>query len=224
MIVNQRRYLPLFDENGTCIARPDLYLLARMGFDDPSYEESDVLHAYNVMCSLDPSRHGFTRLENDIHRRYVLADLRLRRYAGSVLLELLRIAASIEQPARLKDAIQLAARHQAEHDSGRHLRGLTSLIREMEKSFSRYRSTSHLQAALVYGHPTIDQIEASEEMTTLFLARARGIEQLADKVFEDATVTWNPWRVPEAISPIQPTEMIGLEGEELSFLGAKPRA
>lgn len=105
------RYLPLIDPNGKWIDRPDLYLIAWMA--NAEREEERVVHQLSeFMASADNSQIALNSFENDVAKREVRKGHRHRLFAGQVVWEAVRIAATTRTPASAKQAIKLCARGQ----------------------------------------------------------------------------------------------------------------
>ncbi len=191
----EKRYLKLMQTDGQWIERPDLFLFVRMGSPD-SVPEEDLDHIYTSMLLRNEVTGPLRGLEVAIEKNYVRGDMRLRLHAAQTLLELVRIAATRLKPASVKQAKKLVAfnQHKATSRSSPE-----SLEREVERGFSMFRHTAHLQAAMVLGNPRVDEIENSPENTKRFLARARGLETFIDNNVAGQFFKWNPWRVPTHI-------------------------
>jgi hypothetical protein len=191
-----KRYLPIQTLDGGWINRVDLYLLARMGYeDDVGLEVVERLHAN--MCQSSPNLAAFNALDRDLHDRHVNRNLRYRLFAGQTVLELVRIAAHTKKPPSATQAVRLCAFNQwtDEHKRAQ----LRSLEREVKKAFSEYRNTAHLQAAMVLADPSVSDMENSKDHTLAFLARARGLEIFVDENVSGPGFKWEPWRIPPAI-------------------------
>ena len=191
-----KRYLPIQTPDGGWINRVDLYLLARMGYeDDVSVEVVEKLHAN--MCQSSPNEAAFNALDRDLHDRHVNRNLRYRLLAGQTLLQLVRIAAHTKKPPSATQAGRLCAFNQWHHEQKK--AQLPSLERDVRKAFSQYRNTAHLQAAMVLADPSVSQVENSERNTLAFLARARGLEMFVDSNVAGPDFKWDPWRIPPVI-------------------------
>jgi hypothetical protein len=190
--MTEKRYLPLIQDNGEWIDRPDLFILARMGVDDTEgYHEAD--HVYASMTFRKDATERFSSFEKDIEARQVRKNMQLRLFAGQAILELVRIAATTHKPPSAAQGIRLAAfNHQRTFKRS----SVESLEREVRRGLTKYRSTAHLQAAMVLGDPSVADMEASPEGTKRFLARARGLETFVDNSVVSDSFEWNPWRVP----------------------------
>ncbi len=211
-----RRYLPLFDGDGNWIDRPDLYLLARMAYPD---REGDgvVAQLHQTMRNADNLREALNPLEADISKRHVARQTRPRILAGSVVLELARIAATpVVQPS-IKAAIRLVASGQTEFDGKR--AQMASMVREVEKGFSEYRNTAHLQAAAIRARPSLETMECSETGTIRFLSQARGFEMLLDEWLSDGRTKWHPWRVPPEVPATSDIPQPRLDQQEIDLIG-----
>ncbi|MFC3613352.1 hypothetical protein ACFORG_06240 [Lutimaribacter marinistellae] len=211
-----KRYLPLRDADGAWIARPDLFVLVRMavqGDDDNQL----VWQAYRHMTELcDNNSTELNELEALLERKYVRANMTERRYSAMVVVELLRLHLS-DMPPILGRAVQLVARHVHLHE--RKTTEVSSLVDQSRKSFARYRSTCHLEAALRI-HGASKTFENDPEAFHQFLAAARAIELFLDKVFAKRPMTWSPWRVPEYVQPKLSGTMTRLTIEERALVAS----
>lgn len=214
--MDKRRYLPLFDTDGKWIDRPDLYLFARMAYADQDDDEI-VVQLYDTMRRTDNRREALNLLESDLARRHVARQSRARVLAGTVVLELARIAAVSCGRVSLKAAFRLVATHQLGFDGKR--AQVESVRREVEKAFSDYRNTAHLQAALLTA-PSADAMECSEVETTRFLSYARGFEILLDEHLTGDRTKWHPWRIPERFPATPVIDLPALDEHERAILNA----
>lgn len=210
-----RRYLPLFDGDGNWIDRPDLYLLARMAYADRDGDEV-VAQLHETMRSAHNLREALNPFEADISDRHVARHKRPRALAGSVVLELGRIVATPGVRPSIKAAIQLVAIGQKEFDRKR--AQLASIVREVEKGFSDYRNTAHLQAAAIRARPSLETIECSEPGTIRFLSQARGFEMLLDEWLSEGRTKWHPWRVPPEVPATSDIPQPRLEQQEIDLI------
>lgn len=209
--MNNDRYLPLFfGANSKWIERPDLYLLARMGADD-NEDDTVVRQIYTAMLQANNLDKSLNRFEQSIEKRHVRGDLRLRLFAGQTLLEMIRISATTRRAPSATQAIRLTAKNQLSFTKKS---STESLEREIRRGFSSFRNTAHFQAAMVIGDPSVEEIEGSEEETTRFLARARGLELFVDSNVTGPNFKWIPWRVPTKIAPETKIELPSLNEEE----------
>jgi len=212
--MTSRRYLPLKNDSGAWIERPDLFVLARMAVPDTEVDYV-VVQIYDTVKRADNSSPLLNSFESDIEKRQIGRSLRLRIFAGQVVLEMVRIAASISKSPSAAQAITLASlnHHRA---SGRS--SPEDLRREVKRGFSEYRNTAHLQAALVLAKPRIDEIEESRDALERFLGRARGFEYFFDTNVAHDGLPWTPWRIPKDIMPIFELDVPPLSREERRIL------
>lgn len=209
------RYLPLLNGNHDFWRdRPDLFLLARMDASD-KVEDAVVEQVYQTMRLSTNDSSELNSFEQTIERRHVRKNIKYRVFAGQVLLGIVRISASTNQPTSLAKAIQLSAFNQYKFSK----KSTTeNYAREARKGFSDFRNTAHLQAAMVYRDPAIDDIEGSEHHTTRFLSRARGFELFIDNNLGSPSFKWDPWRVPGHIPYETAIELPQLTAEERRVL------
>jgi hypothetical protein len=211
-----KRYLPIWTQEGGWINRVDLYLLARMGYeDDVGDDVVDRLHDFMSRSKNDAP--ALNELERDVEKRHVRRQLRLRHFAGQTLLGLVRIAATTGQSPSEGQAIRLCAVNQKLIDMRR--TKTESLEREIRRGFSMYRNTAHLQAAMIVADPSVCDMENSEEHTRNFLARARGLEIFVDANVAGKDFKWNPWRIPPVIAANFNISVEALSDEERKASG-----
>lgn len=196
-MMENKRYLPIIRPDGSWIDRPDLFLLARMGYEDNA-DEQVVHQLHDAMVRADNTVPSLNAFEQDIAKRHLNRELRLRLFAGQTLLELVRIATTNNEPPSASQGIRLAAfnQHRAKGRSS-----ADDLKREVRKGFTAFRGTAHLQAAMVLADPSVGDIETSEDHMIRYLARARGFEIFIDNNVVSKPFNWNPWRVPACIEP-----------------------
>lgn len=208
------RYLPIIDHCGEWIDRPDLFLLARMAYADRE-GEGVVNHLYDIMTHADNSQKDLNSIEKALEFSQVRKRLRHRLFAGQVVLEAVRIATTIQEPASAAQAIKLCAHRQFQLQRKS---SEDSLIRDVKRGFSDYRCTSHLQAALVLFGSSFSEIETSLENTRIFLSCARSLELFMDTNFSGEKVRWNPWRVPQIVAADYKLEFSALSEDEKRLL------
>jgi hypothetical protein len=206
------RYLPLLKAEGGWIDRPDLYVLARMSYED-GVGNQVVSQLYEMMKTADNSSPDLNILEGDLAKRQVGRNMRHRVLAGSVVLELVRLVATSKTTPSLAQAFRLVALNQGHHDKKRAHQ--ESLLREVRKGFSDYRNTAHLQAASLIADPG----EASEVGFLAFLARARAFELFLNTEMVSRKFSWEPWAVPNVISPAFDFRIRRLSAEEVAAAG-----
>ena len=213
--MTEQRYLPLFQANGDWIERPDLFLLALMAYEDKGHD-GVVEQIHGTMIRANYDLETLNSFERDIMERHLARQVRLRVFAGSTLLELIRISLTTgKAPSAAQGALLVAYNHfQATKQSS-----VENIEREVRKGFANFRATAHLQAAAIVNQPGLSDIEGSEENTRRFLARARGFEQLFDKNIVSRAFKWQPLRVPESIEPILEFPYPHLSSEELAAIG-----
>lgn len=212
------RHLPIFDDAGHWIARPDLFLLARMAYRDKD-EDEVVAQLYDVMCRADNTRSTLNLLEQDTSKRHVARQTRPRIFAGTVVLEYARIRATPAVKPTIAAAKKLVARGQIEFDGKR--AQFPSVLREVDKGFSEYRNTAHLQAALLMTDSRGGIFEGSEAETVGFLSRARALETLLDVALAGERLKWSPWRIPERIPVGARFDFPPLDDDEVKFLSSR---
>jgi hypothetical protein len=212
------RYLQLIRPDHSWIERPDLYLLARMSYED-KHDDSVVHQLYEAMCRGRNTFEDLNVFEADLEKRQLRRQLRHRLFAGSTVLELIRIAADTGKPPTATQAMQLVAFNQKrEEKTGT---SLESVLRDVRRGFSAYRNTAHLQATMIMANPSVSAIELSETHFLEFLARARGLEHFLDTNVFTRQQKWNPWRVPTRVNPIWDIVTKRLSAEERAAAGVK---
>ena len=187
------RYLPLKEPDGTWIERVDLYLLARLCYEDNEGHQV-VRQLYDAMLRADNRTPALNSFERVIEEQIAKRNLRHRLFAGQVVLEMVRIAASTNELPTPAQAIRLVCFNQGQHDGSR--ASPASLEREVRKGWTNYRNTAHLQAAFVFQVLHGIEIEASEEGTLALLELAGAFERFIDTNVVSNSLTWDPWRVP----------------------------
>lgn len=186
-----------------------------MSYEDEQ-DDRTVQQLYEFTLSAGHISQPLNDFEADVERKQVRRNLRHRILAGSTVLELLRIATSTGQPPTFLQGIRLVAFNQGRHEPKKAL--ADSLEREVRRAFSNYRSTAHLQAAMVIAKPSVREMEASEEQTIRFLRRACEFESFLDQSVVGQSDKWDPWRVPQAVRPsVDVAKMLEpLSSEELA--------
>jgi hypothetical protein len=195
--MEKKRYLPIVRLDGGWIERPDLFLIARMGYEDAA-DEQVVHQIHDAMVRANNSVASLNAFEQDIVNHHLRRAMRLRLFSGQVLLELVRIAATNNAPPSVAQGIRLAAFNEYRAKASSSEEGLN---REVRRGFSKFKGTAHLQAAMVLADPSVGDIETSEEHMTRYLARARGLEIFIDNSVVSKSFSWSPWRVPTCIKP-----------------------
>lgn len=206
------RYLPLLQPDGGWIDRPDLFVLARMSYED-GLDDQMVPQLYEIMKNADNSSPDLNVLEDAIVNTQVRRNKRHRVLAGSVVLELVRLRATTKGKPSLTQAFRLVGFNQGNHDEKR--AHPESLLREVRKGFSDYRNTAHLQAAWLIA----DLGEASEACFLAFLARARAFELFLNTEMVSKNFRWEPWCVPDAVPPTFDFKIKRLNAEEVAAAG-----
>lgn len=209
------RYLPLFNEDGSWIERPDLYLLVRMDAPD-CISPSEVHQIYRATLNSDPNSGKLNGFEHTIATKFISQNKRLRRFAGQVVLEACRIAQASKEPPSAKKAIELTASF---HRGVKPSTTLATFEREIRRGFQSFRDTAHLQAAMVYDDPSLQEIEGSEEAGRKFLARARAFQDFIDGNLISDQLRWKPWRVPAVIMANHEVSFRSLNFDERRLLG-----
>lgn len=211
-----QRYLPLQGLDGRWIVRADLFVLARMSYQDAE-EDAVVQQLYETLSNAKNNSEKLNTFEAVIEKRQIRQNLRQRWFAGLTVLELVRLAATTGNAPTASQGIRLVAFNQHRLE-GRRATG-ESLEREVRKGFSQYRNTAHLQAAIIVADPSVSDIEISEEYMVAFLARARGLEVFIDNNVAQGDFRWQPWRVPTTINPLFSIKIRRLSTEERAAAG-----
>ena len=218
-MTEEKRYLPLFDENGDwALARPDLYVLVRMGANDDQDEES-VRFIYQCIAEIsDNTKSGLLEPEVALEEKFIRRHLTERGYAAKVLMELRRLSSSGVEPT-LGKAVKIVARSLYEEKNSR---AESSIMDQVKKAFSvnKWRNTCHLELAFRLFVPENGSFEADPEAFDAFLAIAKDLEMSMDAVCKQGHLEWNPWRVPEQITPAFAGEITGLCAEERALISA----
>lgn len=206
-------FLPLFDGESKWVERPNYLVAAVVTQPKPRENWNSISHVYETMrredaVNPDGKLSSFARKMTDqLHRT---GAERLR--AGQVAVELARLAASTGAPPSLKAAKRLAAYNHHEHSKSG---GLESAVRSMEKSWSAYRDTAHLQAVSVLDPSLLSAIFRDEAGLRRFLGLARGFEIFIDNNIGSPSLKWSPLRIPTEIAPIFEINFRRLTSKEL---------
>lgn len=211
---NDRRYLPICNEDGSWIDRPDLFLLALMGAPDTT-DIVDVWQIHAAMLVPAPIDR-ITEFEKGVEKKHIRGDTRLREFAGGVVLEALRLSHATQQPPSATKAIELATWNHIQFVGSR---DEESMKREIRRGFKMFMNTCHLQAALYLDDPPLNEIVASEADFIAFLSRARAFEEFFDNNLQSDKLRWNPWRIPQKIKPNYRLDGFPLTKEELAAIG-----
>jgi hypothetical protein len=181
-----------------------------MGCEDDE-DEAVVIQIYEAMVRANKSEPTLNSFEQGLVNRHVRRDVRLRCFAGEVLLEMIRIAQATRQPPSQAQAVRLAAHN---HYQAFRRSSPKGLEREVRRGFSKFRNTAHLQAAMVLAEPSVVEMENDEPATGRFLARARGFELFVDRNVAGAHLKWNPWRIPPCVHPTTAITLTPLTQDE----------
>lgn len=214
-MIETSTYLPLFRENGDWIERPDFMVLAALS----QMTKIDTQHVYAAMLleeSLNPNQtsSGMSVFAKNIEKNTIRGNLTQRTLAGQVVLELARLAASTGKPPTVKAARRLVAFNQKEYTGKPTLE--SSFLREIEKSFSDFKDTLHLQAAMVCDPQLLASIEGDERSLRKFLGVARAFEGFIDSNVVSKSFKWTPWRVPTQIKSVSELNFSSLTDQELN--------
>ncbi len=213
-MIETSTYLPLFCENGEWIERPDFMVIAALS----QTTIIDRQHVYAAMLleeSLNPNQtaSGMSDFAKNVEKKFIRGNLRQRVLAGHVVLELDRLEAFTGKPPTVNAARRLVAYNQSDH-VGKPAHEY-HLKREIERSFSQYNATMHLQAAAVYPQ-LLESIEGSEEGLRRFLGVARAYEEFIDANVVSESFIWTPWRVPTQIESVSKPKFLPLTKQELA--------
>jgi len=210
-------YLRLFEPDGSWIERPDYMVLAALADPDPSIME----HIHASMLKEDAINQyadgeSLTRFGEDIKARNLERRVERRLCAGSVVLELCRLARATGKPPRVSAAQRLVGYHR--HQVRKYSLEETAL-RQVKDYWSEFLNTSHLQAAAVYDPSLIEQMEGDEGATLKFLGLARAFETFVDANVVSNHFKWSPIRIPKEIEAASKIEFIPLSNQELNEAG-----
>lgn len=191
----ERRYLPLLTDDGRLVPRPDYMVLAAMAQPEPI----SMQHTYETMLREDQLRPTSDPRDMSDFAQLVLSkvingNVTGRVMAGEVILELVRLAEATGAPPKLNQARKLVAfNHQAyiENKSS-----FSTVIRAVEKHFSKYRAVSHLLAAAAYKSRLLHDLEGETLPLEEFLGLARGFETFVDNRVVSPGFKWDPFRIP----------------------------
>lgn len=215
-MTEEKRYLPLFDENGNWVPHPDLYVLIRISVREDQGDE-DVEQAYQYIAKAsDNTKAVLNGPQALLERQYISGHTTERRYAAMVLTELLRLSLNSEKPT-LGKALKLVI-HELRKEKPYTLE--SSIENQVKTAFSRWRNTSHLEAALRISGQDAGSFEADQKKFQSFLAMAKALEMYMDDVCAQGKLTWNSWRVPEQIKPAFTGEIARLSVEERTLIAA----
>jgi hypothetical protein len=213
--MNQKKYLPILDEQGQWIERIDLFILLRVAKED-KIDNGQIFQIHKVLCEADNSKQVLNGFEQGLERREIRNELRLRYLAAAVLFEMVRIAQEDPTKASLGNSIRVAAYNQHLHQDKS--AEMTSIERSCKNAFMKFRSTVHLQLAVFGTNERPDEMEGSLEKTLQVLARAKAYEDFIDLRFSGSQPTWNPWRVPDLLEPSDLGHMKTLTDSEINLL------
>ncbi len=204
-----RRYLPLYNEEGKWISRPDLYVLIRMSVTD-SQGESVVSKAYRYVSEIsDNTTNELDDLDAAIQSKFIRAKWNEREFSAMVVTELLRLDQSGIKPTVGK-ALRLVTRYSL----GEKLREAGSVSDQAERAFRKWRNTCHLETAFRMHDSKQIIFENDVGKFDDFLADAKALERFMDEVSAHGHIQWNPWRIPDDIKPGAKPIMEPLSSEE----------
>lgn len=209
------RYLPLFNNDGSWIERPDLYLLARMSVPDKR-DQIEVDQIYMAMLGGNNSENSLNYFESGIERRHIRHDFRLRNFAATVVLEACRIEYSHSGAATMNKAVELVAFNHHKHTK---MSQAEFVPREVWRGLNHYRNTSHLQAAWVYSCGRSGSFENDQQLTKEFLGLAKFFERFIERQLVSDRWHWAPWRVPEGFWPKKNIILPRLDAKERAICG-----
>ncbi len=216
-MTDEKRYLPLFDKNDEwALARPDLYVLARMSVPEDIGDES-AEQLYKIMAEVsDNTKKNLSDLEASLERKYISRNTTERRYGAMVLMELVRLSLNHEAPSMLNalKLVSYALRQEKPQTQEE------SLKEQAKTGFRKWRSTCHLEAAFRLKIAGNETFEANPEKFNNFLAVAKALENFMDDTCAKGRLKWNPWRVPEQIKPVFSGEVRQLSTTERSLLAS----
>jgi hypothetical protein len=218
MVSEHSKYLRLFDAHGNWIERPDLMVLAAIS--EPN--EIDVEHTYASMVfeekeNPSPTKDEMSKFARNVERRTIRGNLTQRILAGSVVLELARLAFSTGKSQPINAARRLVAFNYQRY-TGKN--SPENMQREVEKALSQYRDTMHLQAAVVYYQERIVEMEGDEQGLRRFLGIARAFEEFIDANPASEAFRWSPWRIPTQIVTRPKIEFFPSTDQELAAANA----
>lgn len=208
------KYIRLFDAAGNWIARPDFMVLAVLSETEPmsiehTYATMMLEEEMNPAAALSPMSASGLRLKE----RVIEKNMKARVQTGEVVLELARIAAATMAAPTINAARRLVSHH---HHARFGTGVLTSTIREVEKSFERFRDTAHLQAAAVIEPSLATELEGNEVSCLRFLGLAKAFQQFIDANVVSKSFKWSPYRVPEQINSITTVEFNSLSDQDFN--------
>lgn len=211
----ERRCLPLTDERGSWITRPDLYVLIRMSV-PADHDGPDLAQAYQYIAEgSDNTEANLNGPEGLLERHYIRGHRTERRYAAMVLTEMLRLSLNGWTPT-LGKAVRLVVHFPKDEKPNTLERSLEEQVR---KAFSRWRNTCHLEAAFRISTQVAGVFEGDPEKFQKFLAMAKALETFMDGVCEHGELIWNPWRVPDHIAPDFKGSITRFSAEEKRLIG-----
>ncbi|WP_278921938.1 hypothetical protein [Pseudophaeobacter profundi] len=210
-----KRYLPLFDETGAwALDRPDLYVLVRMSVQE-GQAKSDPEATYRYIAEAsDNTKSELNDPESTLEKHYIRGHMTERRYAAMVVTELLRLKLNDEKPT-LANALKLITH---ELSRAKPTTQESSIKSQVKTAFSKWRNTSHLEAAFRISGMSGQSFEADHKQFLSFLAIAKALEDFMDEVCGQGDLSWNPWRVPEQIDAAFSGQMTRLSDEERKLL------
>lgn len=215
-MTKENRYLPLLDDTGNWIARPDLYVLVRMAVRDDTSEDV-VWQVYRHMAELsDNTTAELNDIDALLERKFIRQSLTERRHAAMVVAEMLRLSSNGVAPTS-GTAIKLVTRHlHAENNA----RVESSISDQVKRAFRQWRNTSHLEAAFRLDAKRNTIFENDPEAFNSFLAKAKALERFVDGVCAKGHLEWRPWRVPKHIVPALSGQLQRLSTQEQRLVGS----
>ncbi len=206
-------YLPLFNSGGDWIDSPDYLVAIVVTQAKPRENWISVQQAYETMRleeRLNPTGTLSDYSRQLVARREKVGSDRMR--AGLVALELVRLAAATGKPPSVSAARRVAAFRLRQESWNTEP---ASLLRAMERSYSSFRDTVHLQAASVLRPLLQKGIWRDETGLREFLGLARAFEAFIDRNVASRNFKWSPLRIPVEIAAIDKINFQPLTDEEL---------
>jgi hypothetical protein len=208
------RYLRIYDVTGAWIDHPDFMILAALSQSQPASVEQIYASMVKEEKLNPPTTDGLlTDFAIVVKKKLIEKEVKQRAIAGEVVVELARLAAATGKPPSVNAARRLVAfnhhRHFRTSEPG-------SIEREVQRSFSAFRDTSHLQAAVVMEPSLVSELEGDMAKCCEFLGIARAFEDFIDHNVVSKAFEWSPLRIPTSIETLEHISFPPLSDQELA--------
>jgi hypothetical protein len=220
MVTDREGYLELFDREGRWIKRPEYLTLALMVEPDPV----SAKHLYYMMLTEDEMNPSKTQDQSELSpfaaeqlsRKFAKTG-RTRALAGQVVLEAVRLSQATSRPPTLGASIRLVA---YKENLRKHRSSMQdSTLRTVERAFSDYRATAHLNGAAALMPELVSKMTDDEVAFRRFLGTAKGLSEFIARNVEAKAFRWAPHRIPSQIVAVHEVSFAPLTEQELAAAG-----